>query len=78
MQIKMLKDAIGSANESGNVSKTYEKDEIIECNAQWQKDLGKIFVDSGIAEELKVVKPKETKKAKTTVKKKRKVVAKKD
>tara|TARA_A100001011_G_scaffold361107_1_gene408961 strand:+ start:550 stop:786 length:237 start_codon:yes stop_codon:yes gene_type:complete len=72
MQIKMLQDAVGTANESGNVTKTYSKDEIMECNKPWQCTLAKIFVDEGLAQEIKITKPAETK---TTVKKKRKVKA---
>jgi len=74
MQIKMLQDAVGTANESGNVTKTYMKDEIVECNKPWQETLAKIFVDEGLAQEVKMTKPTETK---TAVKKKKKVVAKK-
>jgi len=67
MKIKMLVDAKGSANISGNAIKQYTKDEIITCNEAWQVDLANIFVRSGLAMEVKMVEPKEKKK---TVKKK--------
>ena len=38
MKIKMLVDAQGSANISGNAIKQYTKDEIITCNEAWQVD----------------------------------------
>jgi|TARA_A100001388_G_C28614342_1_gene424427 hypothetical protein len=77
MQIKMLQDAEGTINASGNATKTYKKDEIVECDKPWQETLAKIFVDEGFAEEIKITKPTETKKAKTAVKKKKKVTSKK-
>tara|TARA_Y100000004_G_scaffold194440_1_gene259023 strand:- start:1055 stop:1285 length:231 start_codon:yes stop_codon:yes gene_type:complete len=62
MKIKMIMNAVGSANASGNASKTYEKDEIMECNLPWQKDLARTFVDNGLAMELKMEEVKEKKK----------------
>ena len=61
----MLQDAEGTINASGNATKTYKKDEIVECDKPWQETLAKIFVDEGFAEEIKITKPTETKKAKT-------------
>ena len=61
MKIKMLQRCLGSGNESGNGTKWYEQDEIIECKEQWQKDLGKTFVDSGLAMEVKTIEPEEKK-----------------
>ena len=57
MQIKMLQDAEGTINASGNATKTYKKDEIVECDKPWQETLAKIFVDEGFAEEIKITKP---------------------
>lgn len=61
MKIKMLQRAIGSGNASGNGTKWYEQDEIVECKEQWQKDVGKTFVDAGLAMEIKTVEPEEKK-----------------
>jgi len=71
MIIKMLVNAFGTANESGNASKEYVKDEIIECKSQWQIDLANSFISSGFAEETKMNAPTETKKAKKKVAKKK-------
>tara|TARA_R110000796_G_scaffold207395_1_gene323707 strand:+ start:38 stop:271 length:234 start_codon:yes stop_codon:yes gene_type:complete len=67
MKIKMLLDAKGSANISGNAIKQYKRDEIIECNEAWQVNLAHVFVSEGFAIEVKMVEPTEKKK---TVKKK--------
>ena len=66
----MLIDAVGTANESGNATKVYKKDEHVECNAKWQQDLASVFVADGQAMEVKTVKPTETK-AKQKVKRKK-------
>jgi|TARA_R100000479_G_scaffold176210_2_gene129621 hypothetical protein len=70
MVIKMLKDVEASANESGNASKLYKTDEIIECKKEWQINLANVFLSSDLAIEVKVDKPKETKAKKKVVKKK--------
>tara|TARA_R110001592_G_C12888245_1_gene725429 strand:- start:6 stop:236 length:231 start_codon:yes stop_codon:yes gene_type:complete len=70
MKIKMLIDRQGSANVSGNALKTYNKDEIIECNEAWQVNLANIFVSEGFAIEVKMVEPKEKKVVKKKVIKK--------
>ena len=57
----MLAEARGSANESGNATKIYEKDEVMVCKHAWQETLAGIFVAEGLAIELKVSEPKETK-----------------
>lgn len=64
----MLKDTLGSCNQSGNATKMYKQDEIIDCNADWEVALANVFVTDGSAMEIKVDAPKETKKK--TVKKK--------
>ncbi len=70
----MLIDAVGTANESGNATKVYKKDEHVECNAKWEQDLASVFVAEGQAMEVKTVEPTETKtkpkvKRKKTIKK---------
>lgn len=78
MKIKMLIDACGTANESGNATKIYKKDEHVECNDKWQEDLASVFVAEGQAMEIKTVEPTETKtKAKPVTKVKRKKTIKK-
>jgi len=72
MKIKMLQDAVGTANESGNATKLYKADEHIECNAKWEQDLASVFVSEGQAMEIKTVEPTETK-AKPKAKKKKAV-----
>jgi len=81
MNIKMIKETVASCNESGNATKVYKQDEIIECDNQWQIDLANNLVASGLAMECKTVAPKETKKAEkkaTAPKVKRKKSVKKD
>ena len=68
----MLIDAVGTANESGNATKVYKKDEHVECNAKWEQDLASVFVAEGQAMEVKTVEPTETKTtAKPKVKRKK-------
>lgn len=57
----MLQDACGTANESGNATKIYKKDEHVECNSKWEQDLASVFVAEGQAMEIKTVEPTETK-----------------
>jgi hypothetical protein len=61
MKIKMLQRTLGSGNKSGNGTKWYEQDEIIDCKEEWQKDLANTFVSSGLAIEIKTIEPTETK-----------------
>ena len=69
MKIKMMADVKASCNESGNATRIYKADEIIDCDKQWLEDIGKNFIASNTAIEVKVDEPKETK-AKTKTKKK--------
>ena len=69
MKIKMMADVKGSCNESGNATRIYKTDEIIDCDKQWQKDIATNFLNSNLAIEVKIDEPKETK-AKTKTKKK--------
>ena len=63
MKIKMLKDAKGSSNESGNQVRVYKEGEIVDCNQGWLVDLGNVFLGEELAIEVKVDAPTETKKA---------------
>jgi hypothetical protein len=62
MKIKITRQVQASCNESGNASKIYAVDEIIDCKHQWQKDLAEILIAESSAIEDKVAEPKETKK----------------
>ena len=68
MKIKMLADVKASSNESGNATRIYKNNEIIDCDKKWLEEVGKNFIASNTAIEVKVDEPKETKKK--TVKKK--------
>lgn len=57
----MLQRTLGSSNKSGNGTKWYEQDEIIDCKEEWQKKLANTFVNSGLAIEIKTIEPTETK-----------------
>jgi hypothetical protein len=70
MKIKMLVDAKGSANISGNATRIYKNAEIVECTEQWQVELANNFVNSNLAMEIKVDAPTETKVKKKVTKKK--------
>ena len=69
MKIKMLNDTLGSCNQSGNATKMYKQDEIVDCNQDWEVALANNLVSAGVAMELKVDEPKETKKKKVVKKK---------
>ena len=71
MQIKMTQNAFGSINASGNATKEYKIDEIIDCKEDWQKSLGQIFLDNNLAIEVKVTAPKEKKVSKKKTKAKK-------
>ena len=77
MQIKITEDVTASANESGNQTRLYTKDEIVDCKHKWQEDLAKILVDGGLAMEVKVDAPKEKKSADKPKKVAKKVAKKK-
>tara|TARA_R110001592_G_scaffold9025_1_gene48442 strand:- start:3780 stop:4016 length:237 start_codon:yes stop_codon:yes gene_type:complete len=62
MKIKMLKDIEASSNMSGNATRIYKNNEIIDCDADWKVEIGKNFVNSNFAIEVKIDAPKETKK----------------
>jgi len=46
MKIKMLRDVEGSSNKSGNASRIYKNDEIIDCKEKWQIDLANNFMSN--------------------------------
>lgn len=71
MQIKMTQNAFGTANKSGNASKEYKEGEIINCQEEWQVNLGNSFVSSGFAMEVKITEPTEKKAVKKKVAKKK-------
>tara|TARA_R100000329_G_scaffold106305_1_gene87198 strand:+ start:135 stop:371 length:237 start_codon:yes stop_codon:yes gene_type:complete len=76
MNIKIVNDIEATANQSGNATRVYKKDEIIECKHEWQQKLAQYFLDEGHAIEVKVNAPKETKKVAKKVAKKKKAVKK--
>ena len=71
MVIKMLKNSIGTANDSGSVARIYNENEIIDCENEWQKKLAMTFISLNNAIEVKMNKPTSTKKIKVIKKKER-------
>ena len=71
MQIKMIVNAFGSGNKSGNASVEYKEGTIVDCKEEWQVTLGNSFVESGFAMEVKITEPTETKEVKKKVAKKK-------
>lgn len=76
MQIKITQNVFGSINASGNATKEYKVDEIVNCKEDWQKSMAQSFLDANFAIEVKVSEPeskkvavKEKKATKTTKKK---------
>ncbi|MEK9767835.1 MAG: hypothetical protein VW683_02840 [Betaproteobacteria bacterium] len=61
MPVVMLQNAKGMADESGAVSKLYEKGDVLDVGKPWQRRLADLFISAGLAEETKVVAPAETK-----------------
>lgn len=61
MKIKMLRSAKGVANPEGSVTMVYEADSIIEADEPWMVTLCEGFLSIGVAEEIKIVAPAETK-----------------
>lgn len=61
MKIKMLRDVKGSSNESGNATRVYKNNEIIDCDKQWKIELANNFISNNSAIEVKVDEPQETK-----------------
>tara|TARA_R110000787_G_scaffold45335_2_gene110573 strand:- start:3667 stop:3891 length:225 start_codon:yes stop_codon:yes gene_type:complete len=70
MKIKITQNVFGSSNKHGNETREYKTDEIVDCKEQWQKDIGKSFLDDNFAIEVKVAdEPEKTVKKKVAKKK---------
>jgi len=76
MKIKITSNVVGSTNVSGNATREYKADEIIDCKEDWQVSLANAFLDGGHAIEVKVASPEETKVSKKKTKAKKKVAKK--
>ena len=61
MAVKMIRQAVGVANHLGSQTRTYEAGEELSANEDWEKARNANFLERGLAEETKVVKPTETK-----------------
>ena len=61
MAVKMIRQAVGVANRLGSQTRTYEAGEELAANEDWEKARNANFLERGLAEETKVVKPAETK-----------------
>ena len=61
MAVKMIRQAVGVANRLGSKTRTYEAGEELSDNEDWEKARNINFIDRGLAQETKVVKPSETK-----------------
>ncbi len=61
MAVKMIRQAVGVANRLGSQTRTYEAGEELSDNEDWEKARNANFIDRGLAQETKVVKPSETK-----------------
>ena len=44
MKIKMVKDSVGASNQSGNQTRLYKADEIVDCNSEWEVNLANVFL----------------------------------
>tara|TARA_R110000823_G_scaffold232606_3_gene359061 strand:- start:559 stop:786 length:228 start_codon:yes stop_codon:yes gene_type:complete len=71
MQIKITANVFGVANASGNATREYKIDEIIDCKEDWQVSLAQNLMDNGFAIETKTVKATEKKVTKKKVAKKK-------
>tara|TARA_R100000329_G_scaffold146560_1_gene133187 strand:+ start:614 stop:910 length:297 start_codon:yes stop_codon:yes gene_type:complete len=63
MKVIMTQTALGSANEFGNQTRRYMEGEELALDLPWQKALAENFIASGLAREVKVSGPTETKRA---------------
>jgi len=61
MPVVMLQNAEGMADETGAISKLYQKGDVLALDKPWQRRLADLFISAGFAEETKVVAPAETK-----------------
>jgi len=61
MAIRMIRQAVGVANGLGSQTRTYYEGEELSNSEDWEKARNANFMERGLAEETKVVKPTETK-----------------
>ena len=61
MKVIMTQTALGSANEYGSQTRRYMEGEELALDLPWQKVLAENFISSGLAREVKVTAPTETK-----------------
>lgn len=61
MAIKMLVTAKGAADEYGSTVRVYAAGEELIVDAPWKKKLADNFIAAGLAQQVKVVEPTETK-----------------
>ena len=57
MVVKMIRQAVGVANHLGSQTRTYEAGEELSANEDWEKARNANFLERGLAEETKVIKP---------------------
>ena len=61
MAIRMIRQAVGVANGLGSQTRTYYEGEELSNSEDWEKARNANFMERGLAEETKVIKPNETK-----------------
>ena len=61
MAIRMIRQAVGVANALGSQTRTYYEGEELSNAHDWEQARNANFMERGLAEETKVVKPTETK-----------------
>ena len=61
MAIRMIRQAVGVANGLGSQTRTYYEGEELSNSEDWEKARNANFMERGLAEETKVIKPTETK-----------------
>ncbi len=61
MAIRMIRQAVGVANRLGSQTRTYHEGEELSNSEDWEQARNANFMERGLAEETKVVKPTETK-----------------
>lgn len=62
MKIKITKNIVGASNEAGTQTKMYVEGSVFTPVQEWEKRLAQLFMESGHANEIKIVEPTETKK----------------
>ena len=61
MKVIMTQTGAGSSNQYGSETRLYQEGEEIILDQPWKEALAKNFISSGLAREVKVVAPTETK-----------------